>query len=101
MARPILPSCPRRVAHHRPQPEPCMPDVSPVASPALLPERRALCGPITLRRLARLGLIYAAIFAAGLLLAHSVSDPHWQAFGFGLVVPGGGFFAHADVSTMH
>src|SRR4051794_22356552 len=95
----VLPFCPRRAAHPRPQPEPCMPDVSPVASPALLPERRALCGPITLRRLARLGLIYAAIFAAGLLLALGVSDPHWQAFGLGLMVPGGGFFAHADAST--
>jgi len=78
-----------------------MPDTAPAASPALLPERRALCGPITLRRLARLGLIYAAIFAAGLLLAHGVSDPHWQAFGLGLMVPGGGFFAHADASTTH
>jgi hypothetical protein len=68
-----------------------MPDTAPAASPALLSERRALCGPITLRRLARLGLIYAAIFAAGLLLAHGVSDPHWQAFGLGLMVPGGGF----------
>jgi Linalool dehydratase/isomerase len=76
-----------------------MQDASPVASPALLPERRALCGPITRRRLARLGLIYAVVFAAGLLLAYSVSDPHWQAFGLGLTVPGGGFFAHADTNT--
>src|SRR3954464_15505573 len=86
--------CPRRS-----QPEPCMQDASPVASLALLPERRALCGPITRRRLARLGLIYAVVFAAGLLLAYSVSDPHWQAFGLGLTVPGGGFFAYADTNT--
>src|SRR5436305_9129200 len=88
-------------AHRRPQPEPCMPDAAPIASPALLPERRSLHGPVTLRRLARLGSIYAAIFVAGLLLAHGVSDPHWQAFGLGLMVPGGGFFAHADASTTH
>ena len=75
-------------------------DTSAAAVPAPLPERRALCGPITLRRLARLGLIYAAIFAAGLFLALGVSNPHWQAFGFGMMVPGGGFFAHAD-GTVH
>src|SRR5215217_4642445 len=78
-----------------------MHDAPSVASPALLPERSALCGPITLRRLVRLGLIYAAIFAAGLLLAYGASDPHWQAFGCGLMVPGGGFFAHVEAGTTH
>jgi hypothetical protein len=77
-----------------------MPDTSPAAVAALLPERHALCGPVTRRRLVRLALIYAAVFAAGLLLALGVSHPGWQAFGLGLMVPGGGFFAHADAGTV-
>ena len=78
-----------------------MSDTRPAAAPALLPERRALCGPVTRRRVVRLWLIYAALFALGLLIAFASADPHWQAFGFGLMVPGGGFFAHADATTVH
>jgi hypothetical protein len=78
-----------------------MPDASPAAAAALLPERRTLCGPVTRRRLARLALIYAAVLALGLLLAFGATSPQWQAFGLGLALPGGGFFAHADVHSMH
>ena len=46
-------------------------------------------------------LIYAAILAAGLLLVHGSDSPQGQAFGFGLMLPGGGFFAHAGLGTAH
>jgi hypothetical protein len=78
-----------------------MPDTSPAAVPCLLPERRALCGCVTRQRLVRLASIYAAVFILGFLLAWGVSNPRWQAFGFGLMVPGGGFFAHAGIGTAH
>ena len=71
-----------------------------MADAALLPERRSLFGPVTRRRLIRLALIYAAILAAGLLLVHG-SSPHAQALGLGLMLPGGGFFAHAGLGTAH
>lgn len=77
-----------------------MPETSSVAVAALLPQRRALCGPVTLRRLVRLELIYAVVFVLGLLLAYGAANPRWQAFGLGLMLPGGGFFAYAD-GTMH
>ena len=65
----------------------------------LLPERRNLCGPLTRRRIARLFLIYLALFLLGLAVARAARDPQWQAFGLGLMFPGGGFLAHADLQT--
>src|SRR5262245_49028248 len=83
------------------EPEPCMLDPTPRAVTALLPDRRALCGPVTRARLARLAAIYAAVFTLGLLLAFGTSSPQLQAFGLGLMAPGGGFLAHADVVSVH
>ena len=62
----------------------------------MLPQRRFPCGPVTARRIARLWLIYLCLFSLGLALAKLSASPHWQAFGLGLLVPGGGFLAHVD-----
>src|SRR4051794_10747757 len=78
-----------------------MPIASTIAGAALLPERRSLFGPVTRRRLIRLLLIYAAILAAGLLLVHGSGSQQGQAFGLGLMLPGGGFFAQAGLGTAH
>jgi hypothetical protein len=67
----------------------------------LLPERRSLCGPLTRRRIARLFLVYLAFFLLGLAVAQAARDPQWQAFGLGLMIPGGGFLAHAGLQTWH
>lgn len=75
-------------------------NTSPAAVAALLPQRSALCGPVTQKRLLRLWFIYVAIFGIGFVLA-KVGNAHWQAFGLGLIVPGGGFFAHGDFTSAH
>ncbi len=65
--------------------------------PALLPPYTRLFGPVTAGRVVRLILIYLAMAATGLALAKLAPDDHWQAFGLGLVLPGGGFLAHYDL----
>ena len=65
----------------------------------MLPQRRFPCGPVTARRIARLWLIYLCLFSLGFALAELAASPHWQAFGLGLMVPGGGFLAHVDGSS--
>ena len=67
---------------------------------SLLPDRRNLCGPITQRRITRLGLIYLGMFSLGLILISSDS-PHWQVFGLGIILPGGGFLAYAGLESTH
>jgi hypothetical protein len=85
--------------HHR-----RMVEVTPLSADAvalsLLPDRQNLCGPITRRRIVRLGLVYLGLFSLGLVLISSGSA-HWQAFGMGLILPGGGFLAHADLVSAH
>jgi hypothetical protein len=70
-------------------------------APCLLPERRNLCGPVTARRIARLCFIYFVCLAVGLAIVQTAGDPRWQAFGLGLLFPGGGFLAHADLHGWH
>jgi len=67
----------------------------------LLPERRSLCGPVTTRRIARLAVIYLGLFALGVAISQWAPTANWQAFGLGLIVPGGGFLAYADGQSWH
>lgn len=67
---------------------------------SLLPDRLNLCGPITQRRIIRLGLVYLGMFSLGLILLSSGSA-RWQIFGLGIILPGGGFLAYADLGTAH
>src|SRR5262245_8584743 len=68
----------------------------PAPAFCLLPDRRFPCGPVTARRIARLCLIYVALCAIGLTITHVAASPDWKVFGLGLMLPGGGFLAHAD-----
>ena len=61
---------------------------------ALIPERDAANGPITSARLRRAGLVYLALAVAGSALAWLAISPRLQAFGLGLIVPGGGFLLY-------
>jgi Linalool dehydratase/isomerase len=79
----------------------CDVDAGSVVRPCLLPERRFLCGPVTCRRIARLCLVYLGIFLLGLAIAHWAGSAGGKAFGLGLMVPGGGFLAHADAESWH
>jgi len=63
----------------------------------LLPERIRLFGPVTARRVVRLAAVYAVLAGTGIAMAALSGDGHLQAFGLGLVLPGGGFLAHYDL----
>jgi len=66
---------------------------------ARLPPYTRPWGPATTRKLVRLLDMYLALAALGsalLLLAH---EDAVQIFGLGLLLPGGGFLAHADLCT--
>src|SRR6266571_240684 len=67
----------------------------------LLPERRALHGPVTTRRIARLWLAYLGLLSLGLAVSHLADHPTWKVLGLGLMVPGGGFLAHVDIGSLH
>ncbi|MBL6751335.1 MAG: hypothetical protein ISP90_12470 [Nevskia sp.] len=61
---------------------------------ATIPERGRLDGPVATARLRRSAASYLLLCGAGLALAWLAAAPFWQAFGLGLVLPGGGFAAH-------
>ncbi len=70
-----------------------------VASPyetALIPVREAANGPVTTARLRRTALVYAGLFLVGTSVAAWGGAPGVQAFGLGLVAPGGGFLLFAS-----
>lgn len=71
------------------------------AAMALLPGRDSLCGPVTQLRILRLALLYSDIFLIGIGIACASTSARWQAFAFGLMLPGGGFLAHAGFADMH
>lgn len=66
---------------------------------ARYPATKALCGPITASRLRRLFFIYIIVLACGAALALGTHHTSWQIFGLGLILPGGGFLAHADMHS--
>lgn len=67
---------------------------------ALLPYKHGICGPVTARRLIRLLLVYLVLFSVGLWCASYANTQGMRIFGLGLMLPGGGFLAHADVSGL-
>lgn len=79
--------------------------MSSVASESgpLLPQRRATLGPLTRSRLWRTAMIYALVASVGLALAIISESRGMQAFGLGLVFPGGGFvhYLTADGLAVH
>jgi hypothetical protein len=62
----------------------------------LLPSFKGLHGPVTQAKLMRLVLAYGLLCALGFLLARTASG-HWQVLGMGLLAPGAGFLAHAEL----
>jgi hypothetical protein len=66
---------------------------------ALLPPLRRWLGPRSTRQLARLLSVYLAMLMVGACLQHNSLHDAFKLFGLGLMLPGAGFLAHADVCT--
>jgi hypothetical protein len=66
---------------------------------APLPPYQRLFGPVTQARIVRLFLLYAALLGAGSALLLLSPHAQWQILGMGLILPGGGFLAHADLCS--
>jgi Linalool dehydratase/isomerase len=66
---------------------------------ALLPPCARPWGPATTCRLARLLGAYLTLVAVGSALLLLARQDALQIFGLGLLMPGGGFLAHADICT--
>ena len=66
---------------------------------ALLPPCTRPWGSATTRKLVRLLGLYLALGALGSALVFMARQDAWQIFGLGLLLPGGGFLAHADICT--
>lgn len=64
-----------------------------------LPWPRWPVGPVTASRLLRLLAGYLAVVALGAALLHAPLADGWHIFGMGLMLPGAGFLAHADLCT--
>ncbi len=70
-----------------------------INSVASLPPYTRIFGPVTTKKIFQLLKLYLLLVTAGsalLLVAHQAA---LQIFGLGLMVPGGGFLAHADICT--
>lgn len=65
----------------------------------LLPPYTRLFGPLTQARIVRLALIYIAMLGAGTALLLLTRHDQLQILGMGLILPGGGFLAHADLCS--
>ena len=66
---------------------------------ALLPPYQSLFGPVTQARILRLCLLYLILLAAGTALMAFAEGDTMRTFGMGLVFPGAGFLANADVCS--
>lgn len=66
---------------------------------APLPPYQRLLGPITQARILRLLFIYLTLLASGSALLFLSHQQHLQILGLGMILPGGGFLAHADIGT--
>lgn len=64
-----------------------------------LPPYRRLFGPVTQARIGRLLLLYLLMLAAGSALLVLSRHDQLHILGMGLILPGGGFLAHADLCT--
>ncbi|MDQ1923521.1 linalool dehydratase/isomerase domain-containing protein [Massilia pseudoviolaceinigra] len=67
----------------------------------LLPPYERLFGPVTQARIIRLCVLYLALFGAGSAFLFLSHQENLRIFGMGLIVPGGGFLAHADICTQN
>lgn len=65
----------------------------------LLPPYERLFGPVTQARIVRLFLIYLIMLGAGSALLLLSNHDQLHILGMGLILPGGGFLAHADICT--
>ena len=68
---------------------------------AQFPTNNHLWGVITRRLLARSLGIYGLLFLSGFSIALFTDSAQWYAFGLGLMLPGGGFLAYADITHWH
>lgn len=68
-------------------------------SVATLPPYTRLFGPVTTRKTFQLLKRYLLLIAVGSVLLLVAPQNALQIFGLGLMVPGGGFLAHADICT--
>ncbi|MDM5180139.1 hypothetical protein PO883_23425 [Massilia sp. DJPM01] len=64
-----------------------------------LPPYTRLFGPVTQARVIRLFVVYLALLGAGTALLFLAHQDSLRIFGMGLIFPGGGFLAHADICT--
>ncbi|NHZ94434.1 hypothetical protein [Massilia sp. CCM 8734] len=64
-----------------------------------LPPYQRLFGPVTQARLIRLFLLYLLMLGAGMALLFLTHQDQLRILGMGLILPGGGFLAHADICT--
>lgn len=79
-----------------------LPSLSPPAvgeSISLLPVRPRLFGPVTSGKLARLLRWYLACLVLGWVLSRTAQNDALQIFGLGMMWPGAGFVAQADICT--
>lgn len=66
---------------------------------ASLPDVDGWCGHITAQRWHSIAALYGTLVISGLLLALPSGSSALQIFGLGLMWPGGGFLAHADLTS--
>lgn len=66
---------------------------------SLMPWPRWAFGPVTTHRLLRLLKGYLVVAAIGAGLVHLPLQDGWRILGLGLMLPGAGFLAHADLCT--
>lgn len=67
----------------------------------LLPAKTRLWGAVTQKKITRLCLIYGGFFAFACLMLAFCNTSQWRAFAMGIIVPGGGFLAHANFLDWH
>lgn len=73
--------------------------MSSINNVATLPPYTRLFGPVTTRKIFQLLSLYLLLVAVGSTLLLVAHQDALQIFGLGLMVPGGGFLAHADICT--
>ena len=73
--------------------------MSSIRSVATLPPYTRIFGPVTTRKTVQLLKLYLLLVAGGSALLLFARQDALQIFGLGLMVPGGGFLAHADICT--
>ncbi|MDI1297866.1 hypothetical protein [Methylotenera sp.] len=65
----------------------------------LLPDRTLFAGKVTQQKLGRLGLYYGIFFLLACFILALCSSSQWHAFAMGIILPGGGFLAHASFAN--